>query len=85
MPQLFPIGYELSLCKDGRFNIETLWARRILTPKRPIATMCYWLGLCSTVRVQHFKLRVPELPHFGAGLALDHATHGGVELFAKAA
>ena len=42
---LFPIGYELSPCKGGRFNVETLWAGRILTPKRPIAAVYYWLGL----------------------------------------
>ena len=28
---LFPIGYELSQCKYGQFNMETLWAGRILT------------------------------------------------------
>ena len=42
---LFPIGYGLFPCKDGRFNMETLGAGRILTPKRPIASMSYWLGL----------------------------------------
>ena len=25
----FPIRYELSPCKDGRFNMETLWAGKI--------------------------------------------------------
>ena len=28
--------------------METLWAGRILTPKRPIATMCYWIGLVTS-------------------------------------
>ena len=41
------MGYELSPCKDGRFNMETLWSGRILTPKCQIATMSYWLGLIS--------------------------------------
>ena len=31
--------------------METLWAGRILTPKRPIATMCYWLGLLQPTAV----------------------------------
>ena len=33
----------------GRFNMETLWAGRILTPKRPIAANRNWIGLISTV------------------------------------
>ena len=41
----FPVHYELSPCKDGRFNMETLRAGRILMPKRPIAANHYWIGL----------------------------------------
>ena len=44
-PSLFPIRYELCPCKDGRFNMEALWAGRFVTPNRPIVTMCYWIGL----------------------------------------
>ena len=51
----FPLGYELYLCKDGRFNMETLCAGGILTPKRPIATMCYWLGLGDPACPQTWK------------------------------
>ena len=40
----FSIGYELSPCKNGWFNIKILWAGRIFTSKRPIATMSYWPG-----------------------------------------
>ena len=47
---IFPIPYELSPCKDGRFNMETLWAGRILTPKRPIAANRYWIGLVRPAR-----------------------------------
>ena len=45
----FPIPYELSPCRDGRFNMETLRTGRILTPKRPIAANRYWIGLGCTL------------------------------------
>ena len=48
--ELFLIGFEMSPCENGRFNIETIWGGRILTPKRPIAAKRYWPGLVSSVR-----------------------------------
>ena len=39
------IPYELTPCKDGRFNMGTLWAGRILTPKRRITAKRYWIEL----------------------------------------
>ena len=33
--------------------METLWAGRILTPERPIATMCYWIGLAGPFPALH--------------------------------
>ena len=55
---LFPTGFELSPCKGGQFNIDTIQTGRILTPKRPIDTMCYWLRLgCRRRFTAHKKLR----------------------------
>ena len=59
---LFPIPYELSSCKDGRFNMETLRDGRILTPKCIIAANRYWIGLLkprpemSMLFLQKFKM-----------------------------
>ena len=50
--QLFLIGYELSPCKAGRFNMEALLAGMILTLKRPTAAKRYWLELHCPIQGQ---------------------------------
>ena len=69
---IFPIHYELSPCRHSRFNMEDLWAGRILTPKRPIATMRYWLWLVT----------VSFIPTFGyvGRISMNHHNVEGTEL-----
>ena len=52
---IFPIPYDLAPCKDGRFNMETQWAGRILTPKRQIAANL--LDRAAVTRVIELRVR----------------------------
>ena len=71
--ELFLIGFEIFLCENGRFNIETLRAGKILTPKRPIAAKRYWLALVSSARPRlPSRLPFPSSPAAQCARFLPH-------------